>query len=225
MSVYGTLDKSYHLGRKTKKSLIYRLKRRSQEVIQSIEKYYSGNPQDIIDLGTADGLMLGIIKDAFPFAKCFGIEYSQELVESSVDSRITVLQGDVNCLPILSDSFDVAIATAVIEHLPKPEVVLEEAKRVLRPDGIVVLTSPDPFWEKVATMVGHLADDQHYKVMDIKELTSLFNEVGYEVMEERKFMLSPVGMPLEIQAENIVRTFRLNFLFANQLVVGKKRKM
>ncbi|MCK5343669.1 MAG: class I SAM-dependent methyltransferase, partial [Candidatus Heimdallarchaeota archaeon] len=110
MNVYGTLDKSYHLGRKTKKSLIYRLKRRSQEVIQSIEKYYSGNPKDIIDLGTADGLMLGIIKDAFPFAKCFGIEYSHELVESSVDSRITVLQGDVNCLPIPSDSFDVAIA-------------------------------------------------------------------------------------------------------------------
>ena len=222
MSEYRTLDKSYHLGRKTKKSLIYRLNRRSEEVVKSINKFYSGIPENIVDLGTADGLMLSMIKDSFPLAKCIGIEYSQELVESNSDRRITVLQGDVNSLPMPDCSFDIAIATAIIEHLPDPKRFIEETKRVLKKNGVIVLTSPDPFWEKVATIVGHLSDELHSKVMSLKELALLFNEVGYEILEQKKFMLSPVGMPLEIPIENVVRCIGLNFLFANQLVVGKK---
>ena len=79
----------------------------------------------------------------------------------------------------------------------------------------------DPFWERVASVIGHLPDDQHSKVMTLKELVSLFKEVGYEVVEQKKFMLSPVGIPLEILIENVVRVLRLGFLFANQLVVGR----
>lgn len=222
MSRYSTLDKSYHLGRRTKKSLIYRLTRRTKEVIIAIKKYYSGTPGDIIDLGTANGLMLSMIKDNFPSAKCIGVEYSKELVEANTDSRIKVLQGDVNFLPISNNSFDIAVATAIIEHLPNPQIMLEETKRVLRLNGLIILTSPDPFWERVATMVGHLNDEQHCSVMNLKELSFLMNEVGFEILEKRKFMISPLGMPLEIPIENAVRSIRLNFLFANQLVVGKK---
>jgi len=222
MVEYGTLDKSYHLGRKTQKSLIYRLNRRTREVIKSIDEYYQGTPQSIIDLGTADGLMLSMIKDSFPLARCIGIEYSQELVEANPDRRITVLQSDVNYLPMPDSSFDIAIATAIIEHLPDPKRFIVETKRVLKNNGVIILTSPDPFWEKVATMVGHLQDEQHTKVMNLKEIVSLFDEVGYVIMEQKKFMLSPIGMPFEIPIENIVRCVGLNFLFANQFVVGKK---
>lgn len=222
MSNYGKLDKSYHLGRKTKKSLIYRFNKRASEVTNSIKEHYSGIPSDIIDLGTADGLTLSIIKNDFPFAKCIGIEYSQELVETNTDSRIAVLQGDVNSLKMPNNSFDIAIATAIIEHLPNPKRMLEEAKRVLRPNGLIVLTSPDPFWERVATLIGHLPEEQHYTVMNLKELVFLFNKVGFEILEEKKFMLSPIGMPLEITIESVIRRIGLNFLFANQIVVGKK---
>ncbi len=219
---YGTLDKSYHLGRKTKKSLIYRLNRRTKEVIKSIDKYYSNIPGKIIDLGTADGFMLSTIKTEFPSSQCVGVEYSRGLVEVNKDSRTTIMQGDVNYLPIKECSFDIAIATAIIEHLPDPKKFLKETKRVLKNNGLIILTSPDPFWESIATIVGHLPDEQHCKVLTIKEISSLFNAVGYKILEGKKFMLSPVGMPFEIPTENIVRSVGLNCLFANQLVVGKK---
>jgi hypothetical protein len=41
-------------------------------------------------------------------------------------------------------------------------------------------------------------------------------------VELKKFMLSPIGMPLEITIENIVRNIGFHFLFANQLIAGKK---
>lgn len=222
MPEYGTLDKSYYWGRKTKKSLIYRLNRRAKEVIISINKYFIGIPDNIIDLGTADGLMLSIIKNKFPSSQCVGVEYSRELAEVNKDNSMTIIQGDVNYLPIPDCSFDIAIATAIIEHLPDPKRFLSETKRVLKKNGVIILTSPDPFWEKVATTVGHLHSEEHCKIMNLEEIVSLFNEVGYKILEQRKFMLSPIGMPIEIPIEKIVRRVGFNFLFANQLVVGKK---
>ncbi len=222
MSGSGTLDTTYHSGRKTKKSLIYRLNRRTKEVIYSIQKHFSGPPATVVDLGTADGLMLGMIKNTFPSAKCVGIELSRELIETNTDRRITLLQGNVNYLPISSDTVDIVVATAVIEHLPDPKMLLKEAKRILRPHGLMILTSPDPFWEKIATMRGHLHNVQHCKVMNLRELIALFNKSGYKILEQKKFMLSPVGMPFELPIENLIRNIGLNFLFANQLVVGKK---
>lgn len=222
MSRYGILNKSYHLGRITKKSLKYRLKRRTDEVIRSIKEYHSGIPKNIIDLGTADGLMLNTLKNSFPFAKCIGIEYSRELVETHTNSKSIVLQGNVDFLPISSNSFDVVVATAIIEHLPNPKRMLDEAKRVLRPDGLIILTTPDPFWEHMATMVGHLPKELHFTALNIKKLVLLFNKVGFEILLQKKFMLSPVGMPLETTIENIVRGIGLDILFANQLVIAKK---
>ena len=132
------------------------------------------------------------------------------------------MQGDIHALDFPDKSFDVALLTAVIEHVPVPEKAVSEANRILKQGGILVLTSPDPFWEHLATMVGHLKDGQHNKVMTISQLSNLIKQNRFTVLKTKKFMLSPVGMPLEYTIENIVRGIGLNFLFANQLVIAKK---
>ena len=38
----------------------------------------------------------------------------------------------------------------------------------------------------------------------------------------QKFMLSPIGMPLETLAEKMVRKLHLDFMMANQFVVARK---
>ncbi len=157
----GILDKEYHSGRKTKKSLIYRLNRRTKEAIDSIEKHFSGSPSLILDLGAADGLMPGMIKNMYPSALCIGVESSKELIETNTDRRITLLHGNANNLTMDSNTVDIVLAAAVIEHMPDPEKFLREAKRALKPHGLIILTSPVPFREKAATMVGHLRDEQH----------------------------------------------------------------
>lgn len=41
------------------------------------------------------------------------------------------------------DSFDVVIALQVIEHVQNPEHLLKEAKRILKPDGLLIISTPD----------------------------------------------------------------------------------
>lgn len=47
-----------------------------------------------------------------------------------------------HALPFKDDAFDVVLCTEVLEHVPEPEAVLREIKRVLRRGGRLILTTP-----------------------------------------------------------------------------------
>lgn len=51
--------------------------------------------------------------------------------------------GDVTKLPFEDDSFEVAISFEVIEHLSRPEDLVVEAKRVVKDDGLFIVSTPD----------------------------------------------------------------------------------
>jgi ubiquinone/menaquinone biosynthesis C-methylase UbiE len=53
-------------------------------------------------------------------------------------------QGQIELLPFPDASFEVVSAFDVLEHLCDPETALAEARRVLRPGGVLVGATPDP---------------------------------------------------------------------------------
>jgi SAM-dependent methyltransferase len=219
----GSLSLDYAQGRDKKKSLRYRLWRRTQEVLSAIQEFADKPLESIIDLGTADGRMLDRVHQKYPGTSCTGVEYSTELVAFGKESfpELQIIQGDIQSLDFPDNSFNVVIATAVIEHVPDPDKAMCEAKRVLKPGGILILTAPDPAWERIATFVGHLKEDQHNEVMNLSQLCDLVKRNGFVVLKSQKFMLSPIGMPFELEFEKILRSLRLNFLMANQLLVAR----
>lgn len=218
----GSMKIDYAEERVTKRSSRYRLRRRSSEVICALERFANQPLEHILDLGAADGRMLHWVKKKFPSSNCVGTEYSQELVRYGRFQfpEITLLQSDIQDLPFIDQSFDAAILTAVIEHVPKPEKALFEANRVLKTDGLLILTSPDPFWEYLATKVGHLREGQHHKVMNMEELSHLLKLNGFNILLSQKFMLSPIGIPYEMLIEKWIRKMKIEFILANQLLVA-----
>jgi len=219
----GSLGLEYAEERETKKALQYRLWRRTHEILLSIEQFAKAPVRDMIDLGTADGKMLEVIHQKYKNARCVGIEYSEDLVNFAKTKfpHLEIAQGDVQSLGFSENSFDVAIAAAVIEHISDPAKMISEVKRILRPGGVFILTSPDPFWEHLATLVGHLKKEQHQVLMDLKQLSSLTSKLGFSILRAQKFMLSPIGLPFEFGIEKIIRNLRMDFLMANQLLVAK----
>jgi ubiquinone/menaquinone biosynthesis C-methylase UbiE len=218
----GVLRKNYALGRKTKRAWKYRVKRRTHEIIQAIYKHNSSKINAILDIGAAEGLMLGSIKKEFPQAQCIGLEYSQELIDINQDKNINFIQGDAQNLPFENSSFDIAVAVAIIEHLSKPEKMILECHRVLRRDGICIFTTPDPFFERIATKIDNLKEEQHQRTFQLSELVSLLKSKSFKILKAEKFMMSPIGFPCEIKIEKIMKIAGLGVLLLNQLVVGQK---
>lgn len=222
---HGVLGVDYAEGRKTNTALKYRLRRRTGEVRSAVDEFLGRAPRSIIDLGTAEGRMLAALSAAYPSTETLGIEYNPELVSMAreMNPGINVRQGDVQDLSDIADgSYEVAVATAVIEHLEEPAKFLAEVRRILAPGGLFVVTCPDPFWEHIATMVGHLADEQHHEVPNLKKLRRWVSDSGLDVVKAQKFMLSPIGMPLELPVERFLRGLHLGALMANQLVVARR---
>ncbi len=219
----GTLDQDYARQREERLALKYRLRRRADEAIRAIEAFRPC-PARILDLGTAEGRMLSRIKTRYPSTQCVGLEYSADLLAlgARLYRNLSFLRADAQRMPYFkAASFDVIVAAAIIEHLADPAGMLKESARVLKPGGILVLTTPHPFWEKLAGRLGMIEGD-HHSVMGFPTLKALGLAAGFVVVEERGFMISPIGCPGELVVERVLRRLRLDRRMANQLVVFQR---
>jgi ubiquinone/menaquinone biosynthesis C-methylase UbiE len=99
-------------------------------------------------------------------------------------------------LPFADASFDLVTMLAVLEHLAQPEAILREIRRVLGPDGELVLTVPSkaaqPVLEFLSFRLGIVSRDEiadHKTYYDRASLTSLLVTTGFTVTEHRYFQL------------------------------------
>jgi ubiquinone/menaquinone biosynthesis C-methylase UbiE len=68
-----------------------------------------------------------------------------EQAASYAGHAATFAVADAERLPFPDASFDKVLMAEVLEHLPNPDAALREAHRVLRPQGILVLTTPSRY--------------------------------------------------------------------------------
>jgi phosphatidylethanolamine/phosphatidyl-N-methylethanolamine N-methyltransferase len=106
----------------------------------------------VLEMGVGTGLSLG----AYPaHCKVTGIDLAPDMLERAQERidrfgyrHATVEQGDALDLRFPDDSFDYVMAFHVISVVPDPQRMLEEAQRVCKPGGVLVIInhfrSPHP---------------------------------------------------------------------------------
>lgn len=83
------------------------------------------------------------------------------------------LQGDAADIPLDDDSVDVVVSFETIEHHDKHREMLSEIRRVLRPDGVLIISSPNR--TVYSEMAGH-HNEFHVKELDFKEFDAVLKE-------------------------------------------------
>lgn len=99
----------------------------------------------VLDMGCGDGYLLGQL--AARCCSAVGIEFEPAAVAHASRrlvgrDRCTVLQGSVYALPFPDREFDVVVMADVIEHLEDPGQAVQEAARVLKIGGRLLVTTP-----------------------------------------------------------------------------------
>lgn len=76
------------------------------------------------------------------------LSLAKEKLSAMKGDHLLVLS-DVHNIPLRSNMVDVALVSEVLEHVQNPTLVLREVNRVLKPDGKVIVTNPNPFWAPI----------------------------------------------------------------------------
>ncbi len=216
-----TVLKDYHLKRQTELQFKYRLKRRTSEVLRAIREFGDSQSRLVLDIGTADGLMLEELSLNFE-ATFVGLDISREILAANPERTFQPAQADALSLPFQEGAFDIVIATAIIEHLPDGGKFLSECQRVLRLGGLLILTTPEPFFDRISEVITRQGRGFHYRRFSLRELRPLCSSQGLRVLKAEKFMMSPIGFPKENAIERIMRVIGLSFLLMNQVLVATK---
>ena len=99
----------------------------------------------VLDVGCAWGYGSAAIASPGPAGRVVvGVERDHELLEQAHIRLpwLTVIDADACELPLADDSADAVLLLEVIEHVADPRRVLQEAHRVLRANGTIIVTVP-----------------------------------------------------------------------------------
>lgn len=104
---------------------------------------------DLLDVGTGTGRMLELLGPRTQFA--VGIDTSREMlafaraaIEQAELRNCQVRLGDMYTLPFANDTQDVVVIHQVLHYADRPKMVIDEAKRVLREGGLLILVDFAP---------------------------------------------------------------------------------
>ena len=97
----------------------------------------------VLEVGIGTGLNLPL----YPWAcQLTGIDLSQEMLDKAVERvqtlampNVTLKVMDATSLDFGNNEFDKVVATYTISAVPEPVAVLKEMRRVVKPDGIIVI--------------------------------------------------------------------------------------
>jgi SAM-dependent methyltransferase len=96
----------------------------------------------VLDVGTSTGANLRLLRD-LGFHAVDGLDFSQEAIRYCREKGLgNVRQGDVCGMPFADESFDLLLATDIIEHVDDDLKALREIARVLRPGGKALIVVP-----------------------------------------------------------------------------------
>ena len=107
------------------------------------------NDKRILDIACGTGYGIGILKQRARFIA--GVDIDDDALaqsRSECDTKAAALFGDGLRLPFADGSFDLVTSFETLEHIYERQVFLEELHRVLKPDGMLILSTPNAYYTK-----------------------------------------------------------------------------
>lgn len=141
----------------------------------------------VLDIGTAGGAFL---EAATQYGyDAYGMEPSADLVARGKSRGLKIEQGTIEHHNFEKKSFDMVCLWDVIEHLPDPKQSLVEIKKLLKPDGILLINYPD-----IGTWQAKLAGKKFWWILSVhlhhftrKSITDLCAKTGFQSFHFQRY--------------------------------------
>lgn len=103
------------------------------------------NEKVVLDIASGEGYGSNLMSDYASFV--YGVDIDNKVVENAKSkygkNNINFLVGSTSNIPLADKSVDVVVSFETLEHHDEHEQMLREIKRVLRPNGVSIISTPD----------------------------------------------------------------------------------
>jgi ubiquinone/menaquinone biosynthesis C-methylase UbiE len=136
-----------------------------------IEKYTPNKNMKILDVGCGCGALLKVLSE---HGEVHGIDFSEKAVSLCNTAGFrNVKKCSADSLDYPDNTFDLVVLSDILEHLLNDPKAMKEAKRVLKPGGVAIITVPanQKLWTKSDVEL------HHYRRYSKKQLQKLFKDL------------------------------------------------
>lgn len=141
---------------------------RKNIVLRLVKNYFKDKKiHNILDAGCGTGMIFSNLEK---FGTVIGIDLSEEALKFCKERRLRpLINADLTSLPFQDESFDLAVALDILEHVPEHEKAMAEFYRTVVKGGKLIITVPaHPFiWSEHDIALHHV---RRYTMKTFNEL-------------------------------------------------------
>ena len=173
---------------------------------------------DVLDVGCGNGYIAHHLKSMLN-SNVTGLD-----VGPATDAPINYTNYDGRHFPVHDESFDAVLLCYVLHHAQDARLVLEEVRRVLRPNGIVVIYEDNPAtrWDRAVCWTHNLQWKSRTgpcTFQNSDDWNTLFNLSGFQLLNERQLSrwrnlahpVSRIFFVIQVAPTNTQENQRLRF--------------
>jgi SAM-dependent methyltransferase len=147
---------------------------------------YNVHPGTLIEVGPGFGTFASVAIQSGHFDRVIAIEPTPEMAEACRERGVPVIENrfeQVNAsdVPVA----DLLCAFEVVEHLFDPSGFLAQSRRIIRPNGLLILSCPNGQGFDIATLgaAALAVDNEHVNLFNPTSLSSLLAKSGFQVID------------------------------------------
>ena len=159
----------------------------------------------VLDIASGEGYGSNII--AKHASKVIGVDISFEAIEHAKNkykaNYLEFVQGSVVEIPMEESSVDVVVSFETLEHHDKHDEMIIEIKRVLKVDGILIISSPDKYYY---SELPNTLNKYHIKELYNEQFKQLLNKYfNFTFHYSQRMILGSIIVPIgrDINSMNI----------------------